>query len=307
MAIPPLKDFYRPVLEVLADGQPHKIVEIVTATAAALGLSDTDMEVRQANGRPTYEGRVLWTITYFFQAGLFARPQRATYELTESGKATLRSDEVLDNRFFKKFPAFVEFTQRRRAAPAAATLTSDADDSQIEDLDPETLAAQAVQTNRAVLVGDLLDRVVNVTPSAFEQLVINLIDAMGYADAGGQTYRTGRSGDNGIDGVITRDPLGLDKVYVQAKRYERGTSIAEADIRDFVGALTGKQVTSGVFFTTSKFSEPARKFAERVSTNVILIDGQRLAELLIDHGVGVQATSTLVINRLDDDYFDNLV
>jgi len=170
---------------------------------------------------------------------------------------------------------------------------------------PEELIQQAVDENRAAVESDILDRALGVDPATFERLVLRLLGAMGYGKSG-RIEHSGKSGDGGIDGIISQDPLGLDRVYMQAKRYARDNVVQRPAIQGFVGALFGAQGDRGVFITTSSFSTGARQEAEKVNARIVLIDGDRLAELMVRHGVGVQAESTAVLHRVDEDFFDTL-
>jgi restriction system protein len=170
---------------------------------------------------------------------------------------------------------------------------------------PEELIQRAVDENRAAVESEILDKALAVDPATFERLVLRLLEAMGYGKSG-RTEHSGKPGDGGIDGIISQDPLGLDRVYMQAKRYARDNVVQRPAIQGFIGALFGAQGDRGVFITTSSFTAGARHEAERVNARIVLIDGDRLAELMVRHGVGVQAESTAVLHRIDEDFFDSL-
>lgn len=307
MTVPSYEEFMLPVLRVLADGQPRKTRE---ASESAANLLHLDAEARAEtfpSGLATYVSRAQWAQTYLVQAGLLVRPKRGVVAITDAGRALLVDNpERVDSAFLRRYPGFVEFVGRKQSSSSgrvgeAAAKTAVAPSS--ADLAPDELIANAEQANRAEVESDLLAQVRGLTPAAFERLVIGLLVAMGYGTADASQH-TGRSGDEGIDGIVHRDALGLDRVYLQAKRYTENAVGPEA-INAFYGALQRKGADRGVFITSSTFTTGARA-AERDFRTIVLIDGPRLAQLMVEHGVGVQVASTHTLKRLDQDYFDEL-
>jgi restriction system protein len=202
------------------------------------------------------------------------------------------------------YPQYVEFRNRTKTT-IVDDLPKVPGEKVVPPEAPEELIQRAVDENRAAVESEILDKALAVDPAAFERFVLRLLEAMGYGKSG-RIEHSGKSGDGGIDGIISQDPLGLDRVYMQAKRYARDNVVQQPAIQGFVGALFGAQGDRGVFITTSSFSSGARQEAEKVNARIVLIDGDRLAELMVRHGVGVQAESTAVLHRIDEDFFDTL-
>lgn len=206
------------------------------------------------------------------------------------------------------YPSYLEFKERTRERVGESAPTADAG-SQEEVATPNDLLEKAVSTNRAAVEGEVLQAALRLSPAAFEDLVIELLRAMGYGGGHkgmGRLERTSSTGDAGIDGIISQDPLGLDRIYVQAKRYSEDRPIDRPRIHEFAGALLGKQGDRGVYITTSRFTEGARLEADRINARIELIDGRRLAQLLVEHGVGVQPEQVVTLYRLDEDFFETL-
>lgn len=235
------------------------------------------------------------------QAGLLDRPTRGHVQVTDTGRQVLKAHpERVDMAVLREFPSYIAFRERTKAKqPVDATAKRPSgDDVQVS---PEDLIDAALAENRAAVEGEILKKALTLSPTGFEDLVIRLLEAMGYGRAGA-VERTSASGDAGIDGIISQDPLGLDRIYVQAKRYAVDQTIGRPKIHEFAGALLGKQGDRGVYITTSSFSRGAREEAERINARIELIDGARLAELLVRYRVGVQAVQTVELLRLDEDF-----
>ncbi|NMR19737.1 restriction endonuclease [Cellulomonas fimi] len=308
MTVPTYEEFMLPTLRVLADDQPRSTRATVDAAADLLGLDGSTREETIPSGLLTYLSRGQWAQTYLVQAGLIARPKRGTVTITDVGRALLAENpDRVDSALLRRYPAFTEFVSRKQTSSGGSRPphadAGPAPASSAPDLAPDELVANAEQANRAEVESDVLTRVRALDPAAFERLVIELLVAMGYGTAETTTH-TGRSGDEGIDGIIHRDALGLDRVYLQAKRYTDNPVGPEA-INAFYGALQRKRADRGVFLTSSTFTAGARA-AEHDFRTIVLIDGAMLARLMVDHGVGVQIASTHVLKRLDQDYFDEL-
>lgn len=302
--IPDFQTLMRPALALLADGAVRRSRDVKDAMADEFGLTDAErVELLPSGRQRTIDNRVGWSLTYLSQAGLVARPNRGHVVITDDGRAALAANPTrVDMKTLEAYPAYLEFRDRTREKAAAAV--PPAEDGPLEAT-PSDLVEQALSTNRAAVEGDVLQAALALSPTGFEDLVIRLLERMGYGKAG-SVERTSASGDAGVDGIISQDPLGLDRIYVQAKRYAEDRTIDRPRIHEFAGALLGKQGDRGVFITTSRFSSGAIQEAERINARIELIDGRRLAELLVTYGVGVQVDQTVTLYRLDEDFFESL-
>jgi restriction system protein len=306
MSVPDYQSLMLPVLRAVADGKEHRVSDVRAVVAQEIGLTDEDRDLKIPSGAPVFDSRVHWAATYLAQAGLLRRPRRGAVELTERGQGILSErPSLIDNVLLSRFPEFLEFKMRARdrqtayggAEPAVSELTDKGT--------PREQLTRAVEEANAALAAELLERIRLREPAFLEQLVLRLLTAMGYGGREGAAEHLGRSGDQGLDGVIRQDALGLDRVYVQAKRYGVDQVVGRPDIQAFVGALHGAQADRGVFITTGRFSSDAREYAERVQARLVLIDGVRLAELMVFYNIGAQAEQTFVLKRLDEDFFES--
>lgn len=302
--IPDFQTLMRPVLALLADGTVRRSRDVKDAMADEFGLTDAERAELLPSGRQrTIDNRVGWSLTYLSQAGLVARPNRGHVVITDDGRAALATNPTrVDMKTLEAYPAYLDFRDRTREKSAATATPAEVEATEAT---PSDLVEQAISTNRAAVEGEVLQAALALSPTGFEDLVIRLLERMGYGKAG-SVERTSASGDAGVDGIISQDPLGLDRIYVQAKRYAEDRTIDRPKIHEFAGALLGKQGDRGVFITTSRFSAGAVQEAERINARIELIDGRRLAELLVAYGVGVQADQTVTLYRLDEDFFDGL-
>ena len=250
-----------------------------------------------------------WARTYMSKAGLVTPTRRGHFEITERGKQLLaEAPHRIDNTVLRRYPEFNDWLNRsaERSTGAASDSTETAHEpaAEISKATPAQRVAEARAELDAALADDLLERLLSSSPSFFEAAVVKLLLAMGYGDGEGDgTQLRGAPGDGGIDGVISEDALGLDRVYVQAKRYSPENSVQRPAIQQFVGSLNGEGATKGVFVTTSTFSKGALEFVQRVSQRIVLIDGQRLARLMIKHNVGVRTVDTILISEIDENFF----
>ncbi len=295
MPVPDFQSFFKPLLDFCSDGKEHSLREARDAIAKAMALPEEDMKELLPSGLQTkFDNRVAWARSYFVQAKVLEASRRGYFRITERGlKLHKEGHKRIDVKLLSRYPEFVEFHKTRvpkEEEPGQATET------------PEEALQKAYESIRGDLAGQILERISNNTPQFFERLVVDLMVAMGYGgsrvDAG---KSIGGSGDEGIDGIIKEDRLGLDVVYLQAKRWN-GT-VGRPEVQKFVGALHGKRAKKGVFITTGKFSDDARKYVDTIDPKVILIDGRALCELMIDHGLGTTTTGTYLIKRIDSDYF----
>lgn len=304
MPVPDYQTLMLPVLRLFAAGKTN-ISECLDDLKREFDISDEEAEELLPSGKMTYLGnRAHWARTYLGKAGLLQSPRRGFHEITERGRDFLATNpKELNNKVLEQFDAFAEWrsTQSATDSDIETPLPKGNDQS---DQTPEDAIQEASQILNRTLRDDLLTELLRVSPARFEQLILDVLSAMGFG--GGKLSNktlTPISGDGGIDGVINEDALGLDAVYIQAKRYAPENKVGRPDIQRFVGSLTGESATKGVFVTTSDFSREAHEYVQRVQQRIVLLNGQRLAQLMIEHNVGVRTQSTVVIKKLDDDYF----
>jgi restriction system protein len=311
MSIPDYQTLMRPVLESVREGE-KSIRTIIDELSERFELTPEEREVMLPSGRITLiASRVHWAKTYVKQAGLVDQPKRAVVRLTPRGRDLLASHRgPLSNDVLRQFPEFVEF-QHRRSEEVGTTDSSSGDlVGRVADdafISPEELIGDASRELHAALASELLERVRRLDATLFEQLIIELVVAMGYGGSRPEAARRlGRSGDNGVDGVIDQDALGLDQIYVQAKRYKEGSLVGPSDIRDFFGSLDLKKATKGLFVTASSFTVSARNTASQLGRRIVLIDGEELARLMIRHSVGCRTRQVVEIKQVDDEFFEGM-
>lgn len=296
----------RPALRLLHEQGTMRSREVKDKLADHFGLSDEERaQLLPSGGQRLFDNRVAWALTHLVQAGAMRRPQRGLVEITQRGIQLLQSNpERVGVADLRGFEEYLEFRQRTRA-PSPLTSPSSAVPVVESEETPAALLSRAVIENRAALEHEVLDRALALSPIGFEDLVISLLERMGYGHAG-SVDRTSATGDAGVDGIISQDPLGLDRIYVQAKRYAADNVIHRPKIHEFAGALLGKQGDRGVYITTSSFSSGARQEADRINARIELIDGRRLAELLVRYRVGVQVEEAVELLRMDEDFYEGL-
>lgn len=296
-----------PILQVLAErGELHRR-DYSRLAGERMGLSEQAMRAMLPSGNESYlYNRSGWAGWYMQQAGLCRKRRRGFLEITEEGRELLaQAPARIDNKLLKRYPAFVERVVKGKGRKAQRAAPDDASSGEAAEHEqtPDDRIEQAHEELQSSLATDLLDQMAGMDPFRFEQLVIDLLFAMGYGGSREDAAKvTQKSNDGGIDGVINEDRLGLDVIYVQAKRWQN--TIGRKEIQSFVGALAGKQANKGVFITTSDFASTATDYAEAVTQKVILIDGARLADLMIEHDIGVSTVRTIAIKRIDSDYFE---
>jgi restriction system protein len=303
MPVPGYQEFMRPILETVSDGQDHNVREAYRRVADRLGLTDEDrQELIPSGTQRLLDNRTGWAKTYLLKAGLLESPRRAFIRITARGRQALGGTDRIDSRYLRQFPEFLEFLRGEEDKEENGPPAKVPDVTPSGETTPEELIQSGFRQIQTALASDLLERVKAATPAFFERLVVQLLVAMGYGgsieDAG---KALGRPGDEGIDGIIKEDRLGLDVIYLQAKRWDK--TIGRPDIQQFAGALQGQRARKGVFITTSSFSADARQYAERIDTRIILIDGTELARLMIAHGVGVTPIAVYELKRVDSDFF----
>lgn len=298
MAIPDFQSIMLPLLKLAGDGDVYNFHDTVEILAQEFGLSDKEKSSLIPSGQLKFDNRASWAKTYLKKSGLITYPERSHLQITQRGLEVLEDNpHTIDMEYLKRFPKFVDFRQGNQKEEDFP-IESD------EDLTPEEALENAYQKIREDLADELLETILKSPPAFFEKLVVDLLVAMGYGGTQRNTaLAVGRSGDEGIDGIIDEDRLGLETIYLQAKRWQRDTNIGSPQIRDFVGALTFKNARKGVFITTAGFTNDARNFASGLALKVVLINGERLANLMIDYGIGVTTRIKYEIKNLDSDYF----
>ncbi|MGO8534172.1 restriction endonuclease [Rhizobium ruizarguesonis] len=304
MPIPDYQTLMLPVLRLAAEGET-RVAQVAERIANDLGLTPEEREELLPSGRQRLlHNRIHWAKFYMSKAGLIASPARGRFLATEKGKTLLASvPERIDVGLLMQEPEFREFYRNEGGATGQEGAIVKISDP-VSATTPEEQIDAAHAALMAALRDELLQRILANSPAFFEQLIVDLLVAMGYGgshkDAAAQL---GRSGDGGVDGIVNEDRLGLDRIYVQAKRYAPGSPVGRPDVNGFVGSLVGLGATKGVFVTTSTFSQPARDYVRHLAQRVILIDGRELADLMIEHGVGVRGYRTVEFKRLDEDFF----
>ena len=296
--IPDFQSIMIPFLRILSDGEEHTTIETNQKLAAYFSLTDNELNEFLPSGvAKTFPNRVAWAKSHFKMAGLLENTKRSSFKITEGGKQLLRTNpSEINLRILRTIPAYQERTGR---TPEDSKV--DIEISQI-NATPEEIIENSYLIIRKNLAQELLFKIKNSSPAFFETLVVELLVKMGYGgsikDAG---QSIGRSGDEGIDGIIKEDKLGLDIIYIQAKRWEN--VVGRPEIQKFVGALAGQGAKKGVFISTSRYTKEARDYQPRNETKIVLIDGEQLAELMIDHNLAVSTVNTIEIKRIDNDYF----
>lgn len=309
MAIPDYQFIMRPILELAADGEEYRFRQAIELLAQRFGLSgDERQQMLPSKTQPVFDNRVGWARTYLVKAGLLESARRGYFKITDRGRAALSSGpEKIDAAFLRKnYEEFREFIRPSQTDDSVglASVSEPAATAQLSATPEEVLEA-AYQGLRRQVESELLRRLQEGSASFFEQVVVRVLVAMGYGgslrDAGAAI---GRTGDEGIDGIIKEDPLGLDAVYVQAKKWKDSSTVGRPEIQKFAGALQGQRARKGVFITTSTFSAEARQFVAHIESKIVLIDGQQLAQFMFEHNVAVAPVSHYEIKKVDADFFD---
>jgi restriction system protein len=305
MSIPDFQTLMLPVLREAASGEV-RISDVIERLANEFNLTPEERSHLLPSGRQTtFANRIHWAKSYLGKAGLIELTRRAHFRITGRGQSVLTSPpDKIDIRFLSQFDGFQAFREGQEETEAVSE-QQDAEAAST-NLTPDEVMRAASRQLEAALASELLQRVMAGTPAFFESLVVRLLFAMGYGGTVNDIDKAlvGKSGDGGVDGVIDQDPLGLDRIYVQAKRYADGNSVGASAIRDFFGSLDRFKANKGLFVTTSIFSPSARETAEMLSKRIVLIDGSQLARLMIRHGVGCRVEETLTIKKLDEEFFD---
>jgi len=300
MAIPDFETIMLPLLKFLSDGKEHQKKEAVYALAKHFKLTEEELKQLQPSGRNLlFDNRVAWSRKYMYEAGLIGSPLRGYWQITNKGIDVIKANpNKIDVEFLDQFPGFKEYR----------TGAKDRDEQVVSSVEtnlqrtPEELLESGYQEIKQSLVQDILEQVKQCSPNFFEKIVVELLLKMGYGGSRRDAAEAiGKSGDEGIDGIIKEDRLGLDCIYVQAKRWEG--QVGRPEIQKFAGALQGKRAKKGIFITSSFFTQEAKDFVKNIDNKIILIDGKFLAELMIEHDIGVSPEASYEIKRLDSDYF----
>jgi len=297
MPVPDYQSLMLPLLKKLADGQPRIFRDVREAIARELGLTQAELAERLPSGKQTaYDNRIGWAKTYLSKASLLTSPQRGVVQITAEGQRAVASGvTAIDKPYLMQFPSFQAFQGRRDENPQTDM-----------PLDATVTPDEAIEQNftqlRYEVETQLLENIAQASPAFFEQLVVDLLMKMGDGGAledAGQAI--GRSGDGGIDGIIKEDKLGLDTIFIQAKRWQN--TIGRPDVQRFAGSLQGVRARKGVFITTSDFTAEAKDYVSRIDVKIVLIDGKTLARLMFEYGLGVSTYRTFEVKRIDSDYF----
>ncbi len=296
MAIPDYQSIMLPLLELAGDNKIHRLRDAVELLANRFSLTEQERQEPMPDGRRfRFKYNVAWSRTYLKKAGLLEDPKRGEFRITERGRRILADGPaVVDVKYLQKFDEFNEFIGKEQSSQTSGKT------------DPELIPEDAIQasydTLRKSLAADLLDQVRQTSPAFFERLVVDVLVDMGYGGSRREAGEAiGQTGDEGIDGIVKEDRLGLDIIYIQAKRWTN--TVGRPEVQRFAGALAGKRARKGVFITTSSFSSEAMAYAASIDTKIILISGAQLADLMIEHGVGVTTEATYELKRIDSDYF----
>lgn len=299
MAIPDYQSILLPLLQFAVDENEHSLREAIEGVAEKFGLTEAERkELLPSGQQPTFDNRVAWARTYLSKAALLESPRRGYFRVTQRGRDVLAKNPTKINvKYLEQFPEFIEFRAKRNE-PKETVDMPEADSLQT----PSELLERAYQKLREDLSAELLKTVKECSPIFFERLVIDVLVKMGYGGSRKEAGKAvGRSGDEGIDGIINEDRLGLDVIYIQAKRWQ--APVGRPEIQKFAGALQGQRANKGIFITTSVFTREAEDYVAKITSKIVLIDGEQLSQLMIDHNVGVALVASYETKKIDSDYF----
>lgn len=299
MTIPDYQTIMLPLMQMASDGREYSLREAIEKLSYHFQLSDQERQEMLPSGRQaTFDNRVGWARTYLKKADLLTTTRRGYFQITVRGQSVLSSNpDSIDVKFLEQFPEFIAFKNLKREQ-----VNHDAADPAVQEKTPEENLESIVQGLTQDLATELLENIKTCSPSFFETLVVDVLVKMGYGGTRKDASKiVGRSGDGGIDGTINEDRLGLDIIYVQAKRWEN--PVGRPEVQKFAGALQGFRAKKGIFITSSSFTAEARDFVSRIDSKIILIDGQALAQYMIEFGVGVSTKEIYEIKKIDLDYF----
>lgn len=301
--IPDYQSIMLPLLRHISDNKEHRMRIVTDELAKQLGVTEEEMkELLPSGAAPVFYNRTAWAKTYLKKAGLIDSPKQGIVFITKRGQEVLsKNPKSIDVKFLKQFSEFVEFQTAKREDNGI--VVDSVEDTSTQT--PEEALETAYQKIRKSLAQDLINRVMTLSPAFFERLVVELLVKMGYGGSIKDAGRAiGKSGDEGIDGTIKEDKLGLDIIYIQAKRWQPGNVVGRPELQKFVGALAGQGAKKGIFITTSSFTREALEYIPRNETKIVLIDGDQLAQFMIDYNLGVSSVNSYEVKRIDGDYFD---
>ncbi len=306
MSMPTWDEFMVPVLRLMSDGDVRRLRELRDETADRENLTDEQLAELLPSGQSKAANRIGWAASYLTRVGALRRPSRGHYVITDVGRDLLAGhpEGISESDLRALVREGDEWWLAKRSPGGGSSSAAPPMEPSVTALDPVEQIEDGVSRIHAEVAADLLGRLHANEPAFFEQAVLDLLIAMGYGGAEGHATRTQLSNDGGIDGIVDQDALGLSRIYVQAKRYAVDAAVSRPEIQAFVGALHGNQANQGVFITTARFSRGAQEYAGSVPTRVVLIDGARLASLMIRYGVGVQTKRTVNIVEVDEDFFE---
>jgi restriction system protein len=305
MPIPDFQTLMLPMLKAAEDGKEHSMRDLREALAGQFKLTDSDRAALLPSGRqPIFDNRVGWAVTYLRKGKLLEATGRAKVRISDRGRQAIKECKGrVDLKYLSRFSEIQQF--RGEPAPAADEQKSGAAAPALEQMTPEELLTRSYRALRGALADELVDRLYGASDKFFEHKVVELLVGMGYGGSFEDAAEVvGGPGDEGIDGVIKEDKLGLDVVYVQAKKWARDRRIGRPELQKFAGSLLGKRARKGVFITTASFAKEAEEYVKGLEQKIVLIDGARLAELMIDHDIGVSVKEVFKLKRLDEDFFD---
>ncbi len=301
--IPDYQTLMRPVLDASKDGEV-RISDVVNQLADKFQLTEEEREELLPSGKQTtFSNRVHWAKAYLIKAGLVEATRRGYFVITQRGQKALNDNAEINNQYLRQFDEFRAFQGQTRNN--TKTESEEITETIESNATPDEVLRAAYENIHATLSTELLDRVRGVSPGFFERLIVDLLLAMGYGGTAEDAGRAlGKTGDNGVDGVVDQDPLGVDQIYIQAKRYAAGNTVGAGDIRDFFGALNLKKAQKGIFITTSSFSPSAVQTAKNLGSRIVLIDGAHLAKLMIRYNIGCRDEQVLSLKKIDEDFFN---
>ena len=309
--IPNYQQFMRPFLEIAFHARQQgedevKLRDVINALADYFQLTEEERSETLPSGRQlVIDNRIGWARTYLTKAGLLETTRRAHFVITERGIQAIQTDNPINNAYLKQFDEFIAFKTKSndetKESGDVFPVQAIADD----DITPDEALRVAYKKINEALTEDILERIRKVSPEFFERLLIDLLLAMGYGGTGeGAAHALGKTGDNGVDGVIDQDPLGVDQIYIQAKRYAEGNNVSAGDIRDFFGALNLKRAHKGIFITTSAFTQSATETAQNLGNRIVLISGIELAKLMLRYNIGSRDEQVLYLKKIDEEFFE---
>lgn len=302
MAVPKYYEFFPCIITFLNDDSTHAMKEVLEYCAKEFNLSEEDKNERTSSGQLTFVGRVSWACVYLKKAGLATSPKRGHIAITKEGKTAYNNGaDKVTREYLNQFESFREFKGK-----AGKKAESQQKDEEKDDESPEEMLDTAVKQLKDSLADDLLDEVMKISPYSFEKLVVDLLFKMGYGKPKDNPDAvTQKSGDEGIDGIVSADKFGFDAIYIQAKQWKKDTTVSRPEIQKFLGALAGQGATKGIFITTSQFSKEAIAYANKhLQSKIILVNGRELAELMIEYNLGVSTNRVYEVKRIDTDYFN---